>query len=166
MSQPALISLLWINDYIAKDQIMARITDNMHDGRPLTPDAEIPPTESSEFPGSCPGAISNERIYAWMPFKKYCYVFITETVKWTDAATDCTRHGEMDAWNNEIYISISYTVSLTQFSVHLCFSLLIWPQDCWKRIGPVRAWGGGSFTCICIYVYIYTSMYYICIMSV
>ncbi|KAG7268268.1 hypothetical protein CRUP_036252 [Coryphaenoides rupestris] len=57
---------------------------------------DVPPTESSEFPGNCPGATHSERSsqsYAWMPFKSHCYVFIPETVEWADAASDCSRHG-------------------------------------------------------------------------
>jgi len=110
ISQPALTSLLWINNYIVK-HLMARNTNNMHDGRTLTPDTDVPPTESSEYPGGCPGTTHSERSsqnFAWMPFKGHCYVFITQTVEWADAASDCSRHGEMDALNNDIYCIYIY----------------------------------------------------------
>ncbi|CAL8279713.1 unnamed protein product [Lota lota] len=57
---------------------------------------DVAPTESTEYQGSCPSATQDERTernYAWMPFKGYCYVFITETVEWANAASDCSRHG-------------------------------------------------------------------------
>ena len=62
---------------------------------------DVAPTDSTEYVGSCPVASQVERSdrnYAWMPFRAYCYVFITETVEWADAASDCSRHGKR-AWN-------------------------------------------------------------------
>ena len=64
---------------------------------------DVAPTDSTEYVGSCPIATQDERSerkFAWMPFKAHCYVFITETVEWANAASDCSRHGKR-AWNND-----------------------------------------------------------------
>uniref|UniRef100_A0A8C5BXJ9 Mannose receptor, C type 1b n=1 Tax=Gadus morhua TaxID=8049 RepID=A0A8C5BXJ9_GADMO len=58
--------------------------------------SDVAPTDSTEYVGSCPIATQDERSerkFAWMPFKAHCYVFITETVEWANAASDCSRHG-------------------------------------------------------------------------
>ncbi|XP_071402106.1 macrophage mannose receptor 1-like [Centroberyx affinis] len=57
---------------------------------------DVPPTESTQFPGVCPeeGHIEYRgQPFAWLPFKGHCYVFITEEVQWADAASNCVRHG-------------------------------------------------------------------------
>ncbi|XP_042285556.1 macrophage mannose receptor 1-like isoform X1 [Thunnus maccoyii] len=57
--------------------------------------ADVPPTESTSFPGVCPEETSAEyhHSYSWLPFKGHCYMFITEEIEWADAATSCVRHG-------------------------------------------------------------------------
>ncbi|XP_067462381.1 macrophage mannose receptor 1-like [Thunnus thynnus] len=58
---------------------------------------DVPPTESSEFPGFCPEDPEISR-YAmqrnnWVPFNHYCYLFMTERIEWPDASANCVRHG-------------------------------------------------------------------------
>lgn len=59
-------------------------------------DAEVPPTESSVFPGVCPEDTKEEyhQSYSWLPFKGYCYLFITDEIEWANAAGSCVRHGK------------------------------------------------------------------------
>uniref|UniRef100_A0A8D3DFH1 Macrophage mannose receptor 1-like n=1 Tax=Scophthalmus maximus TaxID=52904 RepID=A0A8D3DFH1_SCOMX len=59
---------------------------------------DVPPTESSHFPGRCP--VDPERPhyggkhgYTWLPFKGHCYLFLTERLSWSDASVSCARHG-------------------------------------------------------------------------
>ncbi|XP_044077016.1 macrophage mannose receptor 1-like [Siniperca chuatsi] len=58
---------------------------------------DVPPTESSAFPGFCPDDPDTPRYsresYSWLPFKGYCYLFLTEKVEWPDASANCVRHG-------------------------------------------------------------------------
>ncbi|KAK9518661.1 hypothetical protein VZT92_022845, partial [Zoarces viviparus] len=56
---------------------------------------DLPPTESSIFPGICPQETNEEyrQSYVWLPFKGHCYVFITDEIEWADAASSCVRHG-------------------------------------------------------------------------
>uniref|UniRef100_UPI003AAC2783 macrophage mannose receptor 1-like n=1 Tax=Centroberyx gerrardi TaxID=166262 RepID=UPI003AAC2783 len=57
---------------------------------------DVPPTESSHFPGVCPEELDIEyrdQRSAWLPFKGHCYVFITKEVEWAEAASSCTLHG-------------------------------------------------------------------------
>uniref|UniRef100_A0A674MUZ2 Mannose receptor, C type 1b n=1 Tax=Takifugu rubripes TaxID=31033 RepID=A0A674MUZ2_TAKRU len=58
-------------------------------------DAEVPPTESSVFPGVCPEDTKEEyhQSYSWLPFKGYCYLFVTDEIEWANAAGSCVRHG-------------------------------------------------------------------------
>ncbi|XP_047445392.1 macrophage mannose receptor 1-like [Mugil cephalus] len=59
--------------------------------------ADVPPTQSTEFPGICPEDTESPR-YAiqensWIPFRGYCYLFITQRIEWPDASASCARHG-------------------------------------------------------------------------
>nr|XP_046265193.1 macrophage mannose receptor 1-like isoform X2 [Scatophagus argus] len=60
---------------------------------------DVPPTESSNFPGVCPEDpdkvthLWNRQSYTWQPFKGYCYLFVTEGHGWPDASANCMRHG-------------------------------------------------------------------------
>uniref|UniRef100_A0A673AFI2 Macrophage mannose receptor 1-like n=1 Tax=Sphaeramia orbicularis TaxID=375764 RepID=A0A673AFI2_9TELE len=56
---------------------------------------EVPPTESSSYPGICPADTDVEyhQSYSWLPFKSHCYLFVTEEIEWADAASSCVRHG-------------------------------------------------------------------------
>ncbi|XP_018531719.1 macrophage mannose receptor 1 isoform X2 [Lates calcarifer] len=57
---------------------------------------DVPPTESSLYPGICPedpSSLSPNQNYFWQPFKGYCYIFFTEELRWSDAAASCARHG-------------------------------------------------------------------------
>uniref|UniRef100_UPI003AAF93A9 macrophage mannose receptor 1-like n=1 Tax=Centroberyx gerrardi TaxID=166262 RepID=UPI003AAF93A9 len=56
---------------------------------------DVPPTESTQFPGVCPEEVDvayRDRS-AWLPFKGHCYVFIPEEIQWANAASNCVRHG-------------------------------------------------------------------------
>ncbi|XP_068593729.1 macrophage mannose receptor 1b [Cebidichthys violaceus] len=56
---------------------------------------DVPPTESSIFPGICPQDTNEEyrQSYVWLPFRGHCYVFITDEIEWADSASSCVRHG-------------------------------------------------------------------------
>uniref|UniRef100_A0A3B4X378 Mannose receptor, C type 1b n=1 Tax=Seriola lalandi dorsalis TaxID=1841481 RepID=A0A3B4X378_SERLL len=57
---------------------------------------DVPPTESSLFPGVCPDDPDSLKIgekYFWIPFKGYCYIFFTDEKEWASAAASCARHG-------------------------------------------------------------------------
>ncbi|XP_071348972.1 macrophage mannose receptor 1-like [Trachinotus anak] len=57
---------------------------------------DVPPTESSVFPGVCPedpDSLNIGQNYFWLPFKGYCYIFFTEEKDWSSAAASCVRHG-------------------------------------------------------------------------
>lgn len=60
--------------------------------------ADVAPTEPSNFPGFCPEYSDLHRHgikrYSWLPFKGYCYLFVTENVEWPDASVNCARHGK------------------------------------------------------------------------
>uniref|UniRef100_A0A3Q1FIV4 Mannose receptor, C type 1b n=1 Tax=Acanthochromis polyacanthus TaxID=80966 RepID=A0A3Q1FIV4_9TELE len=57
-----------------------------------------PPPEPTGFPGVCPQdpdfTRTRER-YFWKPYRGYCYIFFTDTERWTNAASSCARHGGM-----------------------------------------------------------------------
>ncbi|KAK2822606.1 hypothetical protein Q5P01_022671 [Channa striata] len=56
---------------------------------------DLPPTESTVFPGVCPvntDGFTADWMY-WQPFNGYCYIFFTEEASWADAATNCVKHG-------------------------------------------------------------------------
>lgn len=65
---------------------------------------DVPPTESSNFPGFCPEDPETERNRfrsqrnSWIPFKGYCYLFLTERIEWPDASANCVRHGKSFLW--------------------------------------------------------------------
>ncbi|XP_033959747.1 macrophage mannose receptor 1-like isoform X1 [Pseudochaenichthys georgianus] len=56
---------------------------------------DVPPTESTNFPGICPEETNEEyhESFTWLPYKGHCYLFITEEIEWADAASSCVRHG-------------------------------------------------------------------------
>ncbi|KAM7400358.1 hypothetical protein PAMA_004851 [Pampus argenteus] len=57
---------------------------------------DVPPTESSEFPGVCPenlDTLDRGQNYFWLPFKGHCYIFFTELKDWPNAAASCVQHG-------------------------------------------------------------------------
>ncbi|XP_015227054.1 PREDICTED: macrophage mannose receptor 1-like [Cyprinodon variegatus] len=56
---------------------------------------DVPPTESSVFPGSCPEDtnVEYQNSYTWLPYKGNCYLFVTDEIEWADAASSCVRHG-------------------------------------------------------------------------
>lgn len=58
--------------------------------------AEVPPTESSLYPGVCPDDSEGQyrERYSWLPYKGHCYLFITEVMEWADAVSSCVRHGK------------------------------------------------------------------------
>ncbi|XP_053186720.1 macrophage mannose receptor 1-like [Scomber japonicus] len=56
---------------------------------------DVPPTESSEFPGVCPEipSLPFGQNVIWQPFKGYCYIFFPDMKQWPDAAANCIQHG-------------------------------------------------------------------------
>nr|XP_020447068.1 macrophage mannose receptor 1-like [Monopterus albus] len=56
---------------------------------------DVAPTESTNFPGVCPDVanVGYELSQSWLPFKGHCYLFMTNEIEWSDAATSCVRHG-------------------------------------------------------------------------
>ncbi|XP_039998644.1 macrophage mannose receptor 1-like [Xiphias gladius] len=58
---------------------------------------DVPPTESTAFPGFCPDDPDTSRYtsqgYTWLPFKGHCYIFLTDRCEWPDASANCVRHG-------------------------------------------------------------------------
>lgn len=63
---------------------------------PLLSFADVPPTDSSDYPGFCPeeAQSSVDEHFFWIPYKAYCYKFFTETEIWSDACSGCVQHGE------------------------------------------------------------------------
>lgn len=59
-------------------------------------DTEVPPTESKVFPGVCPEDTKEEyhQSYSWLPYRGYCYLFVTDEIEWANAAGSCVRHGK------------------------------------------------------------------------
>ncbi|KAM7400356.1 hypothetical protein PAMA_004850 [Pampus argenteus] len=53
---------------------------------------DIPPTDSPIYPGDCPEEFEYN---SWLPFKGYCYLFITAEIEWPDAASNCRKFGGM-----------------------------------------------------------------------
>lgn len=55
---------------------------------------DVPPTESSLYPGNCPEEVEVDyrQSYSWIPFRGSCYLFVAEEVEWADAASSCSRH--------------------------------------------------------------------------
>ncbi|XP_056277834.1 macrophage mannose receptor 1-like [Pseudoliparis swirei] len=58
---------------------------------------DVPPTESSAFPGYCPDNPEQSRqrkhVISWLTFRGYCYLISTDTLSWPDASASCARHG-------------------------------------------------------------------------
>ncbi|XP_034558608.1 macrophage mannose receptor 1-like isoform X2 [Notolabrus celidotus] len=57
--------------------------------------SDVPPTESTIYPGVCPEdtAMEYQQTASWLPFKDRCYLFMTEEIEWANAASSCVRHG-------------------------------------------------------------------------
>lgn len=59
---------------------------------------DVPPTEPSDFIGFCPSYMDTDtrrgEYYSWLPFRGYCYLFLTERVEWPRASANCARHGK------------------------------------------------------------------------
>ncbi|XP_037537285.1 macrophage mannose receptor 1 [Nematolebias whitei] len=57
--------------------------------------SDVPPTDSTSFPGRCPEDtnVEYQDSYTWLPFRGYCYLFVTDEIEWADAASSCVRHG-------------------------------------------------------------------------
>ncbi|XP_029309189.1 macrophage mannose receptor 1-like [Cottoperca gobio] len=61
---------------------------------------DVPPTESSSFPGFCPedpedpetSRYSRQSNF-WRPFRRFCYLILTNMIEWPDASANCIRHG-------------------------------------------------------------------------
>lgn len=59
---------------------------------------DVPPTESSVFPGYCPDDPESSmrrgsQVNTWLAYRGYCYLFNTERVEWPHASANCMRHG-------------------------------------------------------------------------
>ncbi|KAM4727964.1 macrophage mannose receptor 1-like isoform 2-T2 [Anableps anableps] len=56
---------------------------------------DVPPTESTIFPGRCPEDtnVAYQDSYTWLPYNSNCYLFVTDEIEWADAASSCVRHG-------------------------------------------------------------------------
>ncbi|XP_053293421.1 macrophage mannose receptor 1 [Pleuronectes platessa] len=55
---------------------------------------DVAPTESTKFPGVCPEeSVQYHQSFSWLPFRGYCYLFVTEESEWANAASSCVRHG-------------------------------------------------------------------------
>ncbi|CAG5896528.1 unnamed protein product [Menidia menidia] len=56
---------------------------------------DLPPPESTSFPGRCPEDtnVEYQESYTWVPYRGHCYLFITDEIEWADAASSCVRHG-------------------------------------------------------------------------
>uniref|UniRef100_A0A8D0CM87 Mannose receptor, C type 1b n=1 Tax=Sander lucioperca TaxID=283035 RepID=A0A8D0CM87_SANLU len=54
---------------------------------------DVPPTESTNFPGICPEQtnVEYQQSYTWLPFKGHCYLFMTEEIEWADRKLDNLR---------------------------------------------------------------------------
>ncbi|XP_073347649.1 macrophage mannose receptor 1-like [Pagrus major] len=55
---------------------------------------DVPPTQSSVFPGFCPDDqnIFGQR-FSWLPFRGYCYLFLKRRFDWPSASTECAAEG-------------------------------------------------------------------------
>uniref|UniRef100_A0A671TZD6 Mannose receptor, C type 1b n=1 Tax=Sparus aurata TaxID=8175 RepID=A0A671TZD6_SPAAU len=58
---------------------------------------DVPPTESTSFPGVCPEETKEEYrpSYSWTPFKGHCYLFVTDEIEWADADSFLCCEGGM-----------------------------------------------------------------------
>ncbi|RVE62047.1 hypothetical protein OJAV_G00176910 [Oryzias javanicus] len=56
---------------------------------------DVPLPDTVEFTGQCPEDTNAEyqESYSWLPYRGYCYLFVTEEIEWADAAGSCVRHG-------------------------------------------------------------------------
>lgn len=68
---------------------------------------DVPPTESTSYQGVCPEETNVEyhQSYSWLPFKGYCYLFVTEEIEWADAASSCVRHGKGHCIHRKLHSS-------------------------------------------------------------
>ncbi|KAF3858067.1 hypothetical protein F7725_011268 [Dissostichus mawsoni] len=80
---------LWIG--MNKNQVMFLCIqiNNIH--------KNVPPTESSDFPGFCPDdpetQMYTRQRNSWLQFRGFCYLFLTGRIQWPDASAGCVRHG-------------------------------------------------------------------------
>ncbi|XP_074544941.1 macrophage mannose receptor 1-like [Halichoeres trimaculatus] len=62
---------------------------------------DVPPTESSEYPGLCPdgpdmSTLDQLRLrysFTWVSFKANCYLILPDRLSWPDASAKCATHG-------------------------------------------------------------------------
>ncbi|KAM8728032.1 macrophage mannose receptor 1-like isoform 2-T2 [Acanthopagrus schlegelii] len=58
---------------------------------------DVPPTESSDFPGFCPDDPDiftfRGQTVSWLPFRGYCYLFLKRNADWPSASAECAREG-------------------------------------------------------------------------
>uniref|UniRef100_A0A8C7Z677 Mannose receptor, C type 1b n=1 Tax=Oryzias sinensis TaxID=183150 RepID=A0A8C7Z677_9TELE len=56
---------------------------------------DVPLPDADEFWGRCPEDtnVEYQESYTWVPYRGYCYLFVTEEIEWADAASSCVRHG-------------------------------------------------------------------------
>ncbi|XP_056149770.1 macrophage mannose receptor 1b [Lampris incognitus] len=60
---------------------------------------DMAPAEPTDYPGVCPDMRNFEYLgyiemnFAWVPFKGHCYVFVTASLEWPNAASSCYKHG-------------------------------------------------------------------------
>ncbi|XP_042352885.1 macrophage mannose receptor 1-like isoform X2 [Plectropomus leopardus] len=57
---------------------------------------DLPPTESSDFPGFCPDDAETRKHLrqsdGWLSFRGYCYLFLTIKTDWSRASSNCAKH--------------------------------------------------------------------------
>lgn len=58
---------------------------------------DVPPTESSNFPGFCPDDLDvfafRGQTVSWLPFRGY-YLFLNINLDWPSASAECAREGK------------------------------------------------------------------------
>lgn len=81
--------------------------------------AEVPPTESTLYPGVCPDNTQGDyrERYSWLPYKSHCYLFVTDLIEWADAVSSCVRHGK---WLKQFWIHL---ISGVFTSHHIYYSI-------------------------------------------
>ncbi|XP_022613796.1 macrophage mannose receptor 1-like isoform X2 [Seriola dumerili] len=69
---------------------------------------DIPPTESSDFPGFCPEDPETTRYgrhkSTWLPFKGHCYLFNTGSTEWPDASAKCATLASIEDPSEQQFI--------------------------------------------------------------
>lgn len=91
---------------------------------------EVPPTDSTDFPGFCPDDPHKHthmpsRYFTqrntWLPFRAYCYLFLTEKIEWPDASASCVRHGKDFLWMvTYIFLFTQLCSALTEYLLFFC----------------------------------------------